>query len=294
MKRIALYTVFALLLLVGATALAQDDIVPVTTTTTTFDLQSVIVTCPDESIALPVLEQAQLILNFREIDDVLVVPDGEITTEDGNLVIRTTEIRFSCKAPDEAALLVDRSPAVGLNETPPRDGNLEGLPESQSGYVVVDTDNANLRSCDNPTCTVVGIVDGGDDLFALGRNADDSWWYVRNGDLTGWIWGELIVLRGDLSDVPFVRTQGEPTPPSFYVGFTGNPLYAGAYGQDGIVCTIEGDTFYPLLGRAQEDGEDTWYLIEATCQDGVTATGWIDAEVGLVRNTGLVPVPIIR
>lgn len=286
MKRSALYLV-GILLLAATTALAQDTV----TTTTTITLQEAIITCPGDGVAQPVLAQADLVLNFGDLDDTLVVPSGSVEVGANSIVIRTTEVRITCTAPDVIANIVQRSPSVGLNETPPRDENLEGLPEIQSGYIVVDTASANLRSCDNPTCTVVGIADGGDRLIALGRNADESWWYVREGELTGWIFADLIVLRGDLSETPFVQTAGEVTPPSLYVGFTGNPIYEGINGTGRVICGIVGDRFNLLVGR---NSTDSWYLIEAICEDGRTATGWIDATNGLVRNTGLVPVPILR
>lgn len=286
MKRFALYTIWVLLLIAGTSTLAQDSV-----TTTTIRFQDNIIICPGESIALPVLSQADLILDFRDLEDTLVVPSGSVTVEHNSIIITVTEFRISCTTDDSAATLVQRSPAIGLNQAPPRDENIEGLPEQQAGYIVVDTDNANLRSCDDPTCAVIGIADGGDELFALGRNADESWWYVREGNLTGWIFADLVVLRGDLSDTPFVRTQGEPTPPSLYVGFTGNPIYEGIFGTGRVVCGIQGDRFNLLLGRTSDD---SWYLIEALCEDGRTVTGWIAAELGLVRNTGLVFVPIVR
>lgn len=284
MKQLALAAI--LLVVVNTASFAQD----VTTTTTSILFQDPIITCPGETIPQPVLTQADLVLDFRDLDDVLVVPSGSIEASDTGIVIRTTEIRIACTAPDEVATLVDRSPTTALNRVPARDENLEGLAESQAGYAVVDTDTANLRSCAAPTCSVVGLVDGGDSLIVLGRNLDESWWYVRQGNLTGWVWADLLVLRGDLSDTPFVRTAGETTQPSLYVGFTGNPIFEGINGTGAILCTVLGDRFNPLLGRTRGDN---WYFIEALCEDGRTVQGWISADTGLVRNTGLVSVPII-
>ena len=202
-------------------------------------------------------------------------------------------IRLNCDSTESVFTVIDRSPAVDPGAAPPEPENVPVIPETQSGYLIVNIENANLRSCDQPTCSQVAVVHGGDYLIVLGTNGEEDdrlWWYVQAGDVFGWIWGDLVLGRGDLTDVPVIETDGEPTPPTVYVGFSGNPIYSDL-SLTGIVCNIAPGDHYPLLGRDSVD--DEWFWIEATCLDGTVAQGWIDAEQVAVRNTGLVPVPIV-
>lgn len=292
MKKIALLMLLVLLVSLAGGTLAQDDGTesPNTDTTVTIiPLDGVFVICPPEQLAQVTLERAELVLSFKEDDDVLVVPNGEVVGEEGAQVLVLTEVRLSCASSTDAATLMEVSEPVEINATAPRPTNLDGIVETQTGYGIVNTDNANVRTCDAPECARVAVVDGGTELVVLGRNADDSWWYVQIGDVRGWIWGDLIVLRGDLSDTPVVYTEGEPTPPTAYVGFAGNPLYAEPFYSGGIVCYLPGGVEHLIVGRTSGD---TWLELDATCEDGVVRRGWLLGEAAAIRNTGRVYVPI--
>ncbi len=286
MKLRTIFLMVTSLFLLALPSLAQDD-----TTVTIVPLDGNFVVCPPDALAEATIEEAELGIQFLDVEDVLVVPNAEIVGEDGARVMVITETRLSCtSSPAAAAMLMEVSPSVPINGVAPRPTNPTGLAPSQSGYGIVNTDNANLRSCPSPFCSNVAVVDGGTELIALGRNADDSWWYVQVGDIRGWIWNDLVVLRGDLRDLPFVTTEGERTPPSVYVGFANNPLYGLPFYDGGVICEVQSGIFHPLVGRT---ANDTWLKIEATCDDGSTATGWLLGSSGLIRNTGRVYVPIV-
>src|SRR5690606_33538605 len=128
-------------------------------------------------------------------------------------------------------------------------------------------------------------------LIVLGRNAGSSWWFVQAGEYRGWIWSGLVIARGDLTDVPVVATQGERTPPTVNVGYTGNPIYNELYTAGVVICPVQGGREFPLIGR---NADTSWLLVEAICTDGSAATGWMDAQFLAIRNTGQVDVPIVR
>lgn len=292
MKRLLTLFLVALLALVAGSVMAQDD--GVEDDIIVIELPDVLVICPGQMVLPGVREAAELVVEFADLDDVLVIPVGVVEEVDGVTTVTIGRIQLTCDSTESIFSLIDRSPAVDPGEQAPQPENLQVIPETQSGYLVVLEQNVNLRSCDHPTCTQVALVHGGDYLIALGTNGetgDRLWWYVQVGDVFGWIWGDLVAGRGDLTDVPIIETDGEPTPPTVYVGFSGNPLYSDLSASATVVCNISTGDNFPLLGRNAID--ETWYWIEATCLDGTVAQGWIAAEQVAVRNSGLVPVPIV-
>ena len=292
MKKLTLLLSVVLVFSLANAALAQDIISIGTTTSFTADLPDIVVSCPPSAISKVTLNNSELAFGFDNLSDVLLVPQANIAeTESGTRVLNITAIVLTCDSTPEEVSVIDVSPSVILDEPIPLPENIEGLAESLSGYAIVNTTSANLRSCDSPTCTRVAIVHGGDSLIVLGRNANQSWWYVQAGDIRGWIWDDLVVLRGDLSDVPYVRTEGEPTPPTAYVGFTGNPVYDGLSSGSHMICAIQGNREYLIVGRNARN--TTWLLLEALCLDGTEVTGWLSADAALIRNTGGVAVPIV-
>ncbi len=176
------------------------------------------------------------------------------------------------------------SEAVPLNTAPPRPENPVGLAEALRGYAVVNTDNLSVRSGDGAEYTLVAIVDGGTQLVVLGRNEfagdAETWWYVQVGDVIGWVSGEFLYMRGDLSHVPEVPVTGDLIQPRFLLIREEAPLYVSPSFNATGICTLPGGLEYFVIGR---DEDIIWYEIEAEC-DGAPVTGWIPAYLGAIRN----------
>jgi hypothetical protein len=221
-----------------------------------------------------------LVVIFENLNERLVVP-----RLDGSSFV------LSCASNDEDAQLVRRSPSVPFGAIPPRPNNSEDVINTRDGYAIVNVYSANIRSCAEITCTQVALADGGDRLVVLGHNEDLSWWYVQAGETRGWISNEIVLLRGDLTDLPLVVTEGERPQPSVYVGFTGNPIYRELLPGSPIVCRVQGDSGYLLLGQSIDEN---YLKIEATCLDGSPGTGWIEANYAIIRNPGNVPIPVLQ
>lgn len=186
-------------------------------------------------------------------------------------------------------------PSVDPNAVPPRPTNPVEIVESQPGYAIVNTDNLFLRTGDGPEYTPVGIIDGGTRLIVLGSNGqfadnDQLWWYVEVGGLRGWVKSEFLYLRGDLRGLPIVPVVGEIIQPTLYVGVR-NPIFNSRSLGGRFLCDIPGGQLYNIV--AVDDVEPTWVLIEATC-DGVQVNGWLPADRGIIRNSGGVPINIVR
>ncbi len=179
------------------------------------------------------------------------------------------------------------SPSVALNADPPRPTNPEGIGFDRTGYLVVNTTSANLRSGDGPQYTIVGRVSGRTELVVLGRNRNRSWWYVQVGNIRGWINNTLVVVRGDLTFIPVVPVLGEIFPPRFYV-FSIIDVRIAPSENALTLCPVDGDLEYLIVGR---NPRGTWFEIQVMC-DGVATTGWIPAEAGAIRNSGDLPIRV--
>ena len=157
-------------------------------------------------------------------------------------------------------------------------------------YGIVNTSFANIRSGDDVAYTSLGTVSGGTILTILGRNADRSWWYVSANGVTGWINGVLIILRGNLLNVPVQDVDGvliEATillfADTYLYSITNNLLSSR-------ICLLPGGAEYPVVGQTQ-DG--VWYQIEAICA-GTARRGFVQSESGAFRNPSGFAVPIVN
>lgn len=287
MKRLFTPFLIAILALTASVVMAQEDVIVI-------ELPDVLVICPGDGAGTVARDTASLVVEFRDNDDVMVVPFGIVGEANGTTTVTIGKVQLNCNSTVGEFLQVDRSPSVGINEALPQPENAPGLAETQSGYLVVTTLNANLRSCDQPTCSRVGIVHSGDSLIALGTNGstgDRLWWYAQVGDVYGWIWSGTVAGRGDLTDIPAVVTEGEPSPATVYIGFTGNPIYDVLSASGRSICSVQASDNYPLLGR---NADTSWVYIQVQCVDGTTVTGWMGAGNVAIRNTGNVFVPILN
>ncbi len=69
------------------------------------------------------------------------------------------------------------------------------------------TINTNCRLGPSPDYPVVSALVVGNEATAIGRNADSSWWFVRDPlDATAscWLWSGSTNLQGDPSSLPVV------------------------------------------------------------------------------------------
>jgi hypothetical protein len=183
-------------------------------------------------------------------------------------------------------------PTVPINQPPPRPVNNPVLLAGERGYLIVNTDNLNLRSGPGAEYSQIAVLDGGTRLIALGTNGNFQrlWWYVEVGGLRGWVSNEFVVIRGDLRGLPVVPVLGELARPTLYVGLRA-PLYSAPGIFSAPICEVDGNLFYYVLGADARVA--SWYLIEADCF-GTTVTGWIQAERGLLRNPANIALPIVQ
>lgn len=177
------------------------------------------------------------------------------------------------------------------NAVLPRPTNPASATRDLEGYLIVLTDNLFLRSGDGPQYTPLAILDGGTRLVPLGWNGlgrSQTWWQVQVGNFRGWVSGEFVAVRGDLSDIPVTPSRGEITPPTVFISVR-NYVYSQP-GSIRVLCTLPGRRAYVVTGRDAE--AENWYRIRVVC-NGLPTEGWISADSVIFRNPGGVILPII-
>lgn len=292
MKKFAMLLILALFAISISSVFAQDtqNDAEETDEVQSVTVQREVVVCPGRNVLKSVRIAAELVVEFSSINGEWEIPIGVKGDSENGYTVTIGELVLNCDSTSADVVQIDRSEAFGLNTPPPEPENPPGVAEAEDGYLIVYQGPANLRSCDNPECSRIAIVRGGDALIALGRNASATWWFVQAGDLRGWIWNDLVRIRGDLSGIPIIQTDGEPVTPRVYIGYPGNPLYDELSTAGKVVCKVQGGLEYPLLGRTSDD---SWLWIEAQCLDGTTAQGWIEGKYAAIRNLGNVYVPVV-
>ncbi|MDX2163496.1 MAG: hypothetical protein SF162_19420 [bacterium] len=186
------------------------------------------------------------------------------------------------------------SPPFPLNSNPPRPVLTppEAIPQflNREAYLIVNTDNLNVRQGDAPEFAAVAVVDGGTALLPLGWNGDpdDAWWYVQVGGVRGWVRGTFVILRGNATSLPVIDPRGTIAIPRLYVGWD-NFLRSEPFYNVPASCAFEGNLEHEIIGRTVDT---QWYELRVVCDDGVIREGWLPADNGIFRNPGSVEVPV--
>lgn len=212
---------------------------------------------------------------------------------DPTIVLITPTLETTATPPP----VVDRSPSGVLNpqpaELPILDTTFSIDIARKDGYVITDFTPVYVREGAGVEYRPVAVALGGVFLDATGVNEEQTWWRVRtaNGAYEGWINAELLILRGDLTNVPVVTpAEMGDTLPITFVTFAPQPLYRAPVDDESLLlCTIVPDED-ALLAQTQTGD---FYQIIATCEGGGAQTGWISAEAGALRNPTAEVVPVV-
>ena len=198
--------------------------------------------------------------------------------------------------PDGTISLIISIPAVTgetvvEEDATTEDATVRSSDVMESGYLIVNTGALNVRTGPGAEYTVITTIAGGDEVGVIGRNdGREFWWYVELENGTrGWINNIHTLIRGDLSGAPVIESMGTLIRPTLYIGYPGNLLFPSVPHLGIAICSLPGRVEFPIIGRTPQS---TFYEIEATCEDGSSVTGWIEAELGIVRNPAGVEFPV--
>ncbi len=193
-----------------------------------------------------------------------------------------------CLLAFSAPALAEYDPNVPL----PRPTNSEAAIAAERGYLIVNTSALHLRSGDSARTVPVAILNGGTRLLVRGingRSGDSAWWFVEVGGLRGWVKDTFVIVRGDLRGTPIVDVAGTILNPALYIGVRA-PIFDILTAGGKVVCEVPGDRFYGVVAQNRAESP-SWYRIRAVC-DGAAVEGWVDAQRGILRNSGGVTIPV--
>jgi uncharacterized protein YgiM (DUF1202 family) len=103
-------------------------------------------------------------------------------------------------------------------------GNSYGLPVysapgwtplPSSGVTVTVSVDTNCRSGPGAAYSYQGVLLVGESAEVIGRNAEWTYWIIRNPDQPGgtcWLWGQYTSVSGDVYSLPIYGLPGAPTP----------------------------------------------------------------------------------
>ena len=142
---------------------------------------------------------------------------------------------------------------------------------------------------------------GGTETKIVGRNANWSWWLLETPLGTGWANAIYIIVRGDVSSVPYVDPgSGGPVgppaadaqvpeavvaPPEAVVATGALNIRSGPNSTFPTLGAVYGGTRMPIVGQSADRG---WWMV-----DSEFGTGWVSKLYVLV-NGDASNVPVRR
>jgi hypothetical protein len=96
------------------------------------------------------------------------------------------------------------TPSPTVTDTP--------IPEQLTAHI---SNNTNCRLGPKDVFTLIHIFLSGDQVDLLGKNQEDTFWYVQDqegGDIECWIWKEYATTDGNTENLPVFTPPPEPAP----------------------------------------------------------------------------------
>lgn len=161
----------------------------------------------------------------------------------------------------------------------------EGETPQPTGYALTAAVNLNIRSGPGVNYRVVGWLPYQQTAQIIGRNADNSWWQINYGDVTGWVSGYYSQPEAGLDVTEIPITEGN-VPTNYTLTATANlNIRSGP----GIVYDVVG--WLPYQQTAQVIGrnaDSSWWQINYG-----NVTGWVSGVyTALEPSADLTVIPI--
>lgn len=153
---------------------------------------------------------------------------GVLTTPDPNLVntaaagaLRTEFTRLTAEAPPltstdtlaPSPANTESAPAATLTIEIPQQPAQTNTPLSGSPSISASVET-NCRVGPGPEYPRVGYLLPGQTSTVVGRNSDNSWWFIENPRRPGeycWIWGQTTTVSGNITGLPVITPPPPPT-----------------------------------------------------------------------------------
>ena len=157
--------------------------------------------------------------------------------------------------------------------------------------LTVTSDTLNVRSGPGTNYPKIGELRKGNTSRITGENAKGDWWQIAFSGQTGWVFGELVTVKGKLEDVPVVPAP--PTPVVLTRCFV--PRLRDYVGHKGCGGEIVGEV-RDLGGRPFAAGqiEGTVPLAIFSLSDLLMPVQLCLFQIGSVEVTALISLPSIQ
>ncbi len=166
------------------------------------------------------------------------------------------------------------------------DTNTEAVPDtgvvpvtSSAAFVIVNAPFLNVRSGPSVEFTIVGVVEGGDQLPIIGTNASRTWFNVETSFGEGWVSDLFVVARNEFGGSAITTDTVDPTSiirPVAIVNADSLNVRSGPSADFTIVGVVRGGETFDLLARTIDF---SWILV-----DGETFDGWINRRFVIIRG----------
>ncbi len=153
------------------------------------------------------------------------------------------------------------------------------VPITNEAYVVVNAPFLNVRSGPGVNYTILGIVEGGDQLPIIGTNESRTWFNVTTPFGDGWVSDAFVVARNEFGGAPITTDTVDPSAiitPVAIVNADSLNVRSGPSADFTIVGTVRGGETFDLLARTLDF---SWVLV-----DGATVDGWVNRRYVIIRG----------
>jgi uncharacterized protein YraI len=159
-----------------------------------------------------------------------------------------------------------------------------------TGYVVFTDGNLNIRNGPAVTYARIGWLPINRTAAVIGRNADNSWWHIRYGNVTGWVSSLYADLQpgADVTSIP-ITTGTVPEDQPLQTGYTAVTnvnlnVRSGPGTNFPIVGLLYAGQTANVIGR---NASSTWWQIQR-----LNLRGWVSATYAqLEAGANLIDIP---
>lgn len=167
------------------------------------------------------------------------------------------------------------------------DTETEALPDpvdtipvtASDAFVIVNAAFLNVRSGPSVNYSILGIVEGGDELPIIGTNASRTWFNVETPFGDGWVSDLYVVARNEFGGSAITTDTVDNSTivaPVAIVNADSLNVRSGPSADFTIVGTVRGGETFDLIARTVDF---SWVLV-----DGDTVDGWVNRRFVIIRG----------
>ncbi|MCB9435559.1 MAG: SH3 domain-containing protein [Anaerolineales bacterium] len=150
---------------------------------------------------------------------------------------------------------------------------------SAQPYAIVNAAYLNIRSGPGVSYSILGTVEGGDQLLIIGQNADASWFNVETVFGEGWVSDLYVITRNYYGSSPDTTYSIDPSTivgPTAVINTGALNVRSGPSAAYTVLGVVRGGDQYEIIAR---NVDFSWVVIETA-----TFTGWVNRIYVIIRG----------